>query len=79
MEHGNTHVCRAERVQELPGFPAASAWKHFSRNHGSAEKLSGGSEHLFEYLCPSLWFPAGSFREGCWKEATPPLGWLLIG
>lgn len=42
MEYRNTGVCGAECVQELPGFPAASAWKHFSRNHGSAEKLGGG-------------------------------------
>lgn len=45
MEYRNTGVCGAECVQELPGFPAASAWKHFSRNHGSAEKL-GGAQNI---------------------------------
>lgn len=74
------HQCLQNRprvgcVHELPGFPAASAWKNFSRNHGSTEKLGARGvelEHLlFEYRCPTLHFPALSFGEGC-----TPLGWL---
>lgn len=62
---------RAGCVHGLPAFPTASAWKHFSRNHGSTEELGLSNQNISSLSITVLYFTAWSFGEG-WS----PLAWL---